>query len=123
MWNKADFGRAVVFIGAHAGMDQKRLAQALGVEPKAVTNWKKGTSSPQPSTMRQLPVVLRCTMAEIEEVAEVFRQWRLKRGVENLAAEDLGEAAPARYGGTNPETERKIGHAMVEIYRLLTSGQ
>lgn len=119
MWNKADFGQAVVFLAERAGLSQKQLAKALKLHPKTISAWNKGERMPNRSAMQVLPATLRCTLAEIETVAAFHGEWRQKMASRrSRTAEDVKEP---RDEYRAEERHLEIGRAVDQLFDLLSS--
>jgi transcriptional regulator with XRE-family HTH domain len=133
MWSNADFGQALIFIAEKIKLNQKQLASALKVKPKTVSTWKRGARRPNPSARQALPSVLKCTMAQIEEVAAYHAMWRqiLNGGAISTASSDADSSPPENKGKgawpggeileyrALPDREREIGRIVLHLARLL----
>lgn len=48
-----------------AGLSQRELAQALGIDPSAVSLWETGKNSPTVHNLRRLADILGCNPADL----------------------------------------------------------
>jgi transcriptional regulator with XRE-family HTH domain len=49
----------------NAGLTQKQLAEALGLDQSAVSNWETGKSEPVINNLRRLADILGCNPADL----------------------------------------------------------
>lgn len=49
----------------NAGLTQKQLAEALGLDQSAVSNWETGKSEPVINNLRRLADILGCQPADL----------------------------------------------------------
>lgn len=120
MWNKADFGQAIVFLAEKAGLSQKQLAKALTLHPKTISAWKRGERMPNRRAMQALPSKLKCTQEEIEKVAAFHGEWRQRiASKQSRTAEDVQEPR-AEYRTEAEARHLEIGRAVDKLMGLLS---
>jgi transcriptional regulator with XRE-family HTH domain len=98
---KADVGRAVVFLAASLGLSQSMLAARAGLSNKTISDWCRGISRPDRRSMESVLKVLGCTEAEVWEATRLHREWRLrmerKAGADSEVKEISTPASSAAY--------------------------
>jgi len=132
---KADLGKAIVFLADRSGLKQSELATLAGMSPKAVSSWSRGKSSPGRRAMEAVLTALNCTEDDVEAATTMFREWRLKmhrQAASNLEIKETpgSPRAPASRGASglpssgepsssDDEHDREVGRTARKLFHLL----
>jgi transcriptional regulator with XRE-family HTH domain len=139
---KADIGKAIVFLADRQGMSQTQLACKAGISEKTISDWSRGMTSPSPRARKAVLQALDCSWQDVEEVMTFFLIWRVDLRQPRAAKRRDGDARvkrpsrPARFPGSSGSTSsfglfgsgtssadddrlRDIGHALMKLRDLM----
>jgi transcriptional regulator with XRE-family HTH domain len=135
---KADIGKAIVFLADRQGMSQTQLACKAGMSEKTISDWSRGMTSPSPRARKAVLQALDCSWQDVEEVMTFFFHWRLELRQPRAAKRRDGDARverpsrPARFPGSSGSAAssgrtssadddrfREIGHVLMKLCDLL----
>ena len=98
---KADVGKAIVFLADRQGMKQSELAKKARVSDKAISGWCMGLTSPSRGPLQAVLQALDCTWQDVEEVMAFHLLWRLK----------LQQRREAKQVAANSQVDERSGPA------------
>jgi transcriptional regulator with XRE-family HTH domain len=130
MTGPEDLGPALVWLGDRAGLNQDQFARRVGVNPGTVSAWSTGTQEPTAKNLAKVMDRLPCTQAEIDEVTEFYRRWRIRMRLRGTPADSTSSRPAASAASiqaikelgsppSDPDVERAVGRAFLNFWNLL----
>ena len=106
-------GELIVKARTAAGLNQKEVAQAMGISPQALAQYEKSRRRPKPATLRRIAQAIGCTLFDLigEDMKISKEDW------EELGREDFG-ADPDPIG-EDPGPIREDERPLLRYYREL----
>ena len=106
-------GELIVKARTAAGLNQKEVAQAMGISPQALAQYEKSRRRPKPATLRRIAQAIGCTLFDLigDDMKISKEDW------EELGREDFG-ADPDPIG-EDPGPIREDERPLLRYYREL----